>query len=108
MPRGDIRNIRFRILNGSEVFTDLDEIFFSVKRSVSAKNVLFQKRLSREEITLDGDYFIFKIEPADTDDLDYGTYVFDIELIKGDTIKQTSVGRFILTEEVTFATNEDD
>ena len=50
--------------------------------------------------------YTFNIEPEDTDNLDYGTYVFDIELIKTGEIKQTSVGQFTLTSEVTFAENE--
>lgn len=40
----------------------------------------------------------------DTDCIDYGTYYYyDIELIKGDKIHQTFIGKLIITEEVTFA-----
>lgn len=41
--------------------------------------------------------------PEDTDNIDYGTYYYDIELIRGDQIHQTFVGKLIITEEVTFA-----
>lgn len=42
--------------------------------------------------------------PEDTDKINFGTYYYDIELIRGDKIHQTFVGKLIITEEVTFAT----
>jgi hypothetical protein len=65
-----------------------------------------QKRLSRNEIVLDSEgYFHFQISPEDTDNLDYGNYKFDIEVV-GEGIKQTFLGELILKDEVTFASNE--
>ena len=105
MPRGDIRPVTF-IVNGSEGIT-FDEIYFTVKRSFTDKNALFQKTLTSGKIEeIDTSVYKFIIESEDTDGLNYGRYVFDIELISGQDIKQTTVGELVLTNEVTFVTNE--
>lgn len=108
LPRGDIRNVRFQVKDGSEVYTDFTEIYFTVKKNYKTDDVLIQKKLSDESITLDpvSRYFSFKFSPEDTNNLTYGTYVFDIELNKGDVIKQTSLGELTITEEVTFSEDE--
>ena len=109
MPRGDIRPVRFTVTNYEGGISDIvfDEIYFTVKRSFSDKMYLFQKKLSDGTIEPDeSEGYTFVIQPADTDNLSVGRYVFDIELVLGDEIKQTTVGEFILTNEVTFASNE--
>lgn len=106
MPRGDLRPIEFQVNLQKVPYTEFDEIYFTVKKTVSNKEFVIQKTLSGGDIVLDGTSYTFNIEPEDTDNLDYGIYVFDIELIKTGEIKQTSVGQFTLTSEVTFAENE--
>lgn len=108
LPRGDIRNVRFQVKDGSEVYTDFTEIYFTVKKNYKTDEVLIQKKKSEGSITLDSQtgYFSFKLTPEDTNNLAYGTYVFDIELNKGDVIKQTSLGELTITEEVTFSKDE--
>ena len=106
MPRGDMRAERFTLKLHDSPYLDLDEIYFTVKKTVNNKTPLFQKRLSNGTIEVDGDSFRFIILPEDTDNLEYGHYVFDIELVKEGSIKQTFVGSLDLTSEVTFAENE--
>ena len=108
LPRGDIKNINFSVnrKDGSKE-TDFDEIYFTVKKDFNQNEYLIQKRLSQSDITLGADnYYHFTLRSNDTDSLRYGNYVFDIELIKGDIIKQTSVGMLNITSEVTFSNNE--
>ena len=106
MPRGDIRHIKFKVYSDGKEFTDLDEIFFTVKSNAKTEKIIFQKKLSTEEITLEEDgFYHFTILDTDTNDLGYGCYKFDIEIL-GDEIKQTKIGTLELTEEVTFASNE--
>lgn len=105
MPRGDIRDVRFRVNNGQE--TEFDNIYFTVKGTARDKACLFQKKLSDGSISLDNEgYFNLRIEAQDTNDLSYTTYDFDIELVRGTNIKQTTVGQLIITKEVTFQSNE--
>lgn len=108
MPRGDIRPVRFIVINsdGSPSGINFDEIYFTVKNNYFTKEFLFQKKLSDGTIQPDEGGYQLVIRPEDTDNLKIGKYVFDIEIIYGDEIKQTTVGDFVLTNEVTFASNE--
>lgn len=109
MPRGDIRPVRFTVYNqdGTESNIAFDEIYFTVKKKYTDNDYIFQKRLTAGTIEAveDGGYQ-FVIESEDTDNLRIGNYVFDIELVQGTEIKQTTVGTLVLTNEVTFVTNE--
>jgi hypothetical protein len=106
LPRGDIRHVKFKVLSGGEEFTELDEIYFTVKSNTKTEKIIFQKKLSSGDIVLGEDgFYHFTIYDTDTDDLSYGVYRFDIEIV-GDEIKQTKLGTLELTEEVTFAANE--
>ena len=109
MPRGDLRTVRFSVLNpdGSAADVSFDEIYFTVKNAFSDKQYRFQKRLTAGQIErLDDGSYQFVIEPEDTDGLRVTKYVFDIELVANGEIKQTFVGELALTNEVTFAENE--
>lgn len=108
MPRGDIRPVVFTVSDNDGGKTDVEiaEIYFTVKKQYADKRFLFQKRLSAGTIVADeaGNYTL-TIEAEDTDDLDVSEYVFDIELV-GDGLKQTTVGKLVLTDEVTRKCNE--
>ena len=109
MPRGDLRVVRFQVLDSEGNKTDLafDEIYVTFKKNFNQKDYLFQKRLTDNTIMqLDlGDYQ-FTILPEDTNGLTVTNYVFDIEVLFSSQIKQTFVGKLTLTPEVTFAENE--
>lgn len=104
MPRGDIRNIPFEVLNSddSRCEIDFDEIIMTCKKCYKDSNVLFQKRLSRGEINkVETGLYEYTIFPEDTDNLVIGDYDFDIVLYYQNEIKQTSVGTLALTKDVT-------
>lgn len=111
MPRGDIKVIRFQVFDsqtGEISTTDFSEIYMSVKTTIYARDVLFQKRLSTggiEKLGI-GDYQV-KLEGEDTEPLEFNkTYPFDIELVYGNEIKQTEYGELFITPEVTCKWNE--
>lgn len=107
--RGDTKSFKFqRRTTNNEVITEKpDKMFFTVKTGYYSKDYLFQKRLDTDIIYREDDnYYYFTINPSDTDELDYGDYVFDIEVIKGDTVKTIAKGTFKVESEVTFAENE--
>lgn len=106
LPRGDIRNVNFTVKSGETTYSDFTEIYFTVKKSTTNKIMLFQKRLTDGTIRQNDDAYTLRIEPEDTDKLEYGVYAFDIEVIKGDVIKQTTIGELTITPEVTFSSNE--
>lgn len=109
MPRGDRRLVRFSVnMNDGTDPPEFTEIYASFKKSYYDQQLLFQKKLSDGTIIrLEDGTYQFTIEPEDTDGLTYAKdRVFDIEFIYLDIIKETVKGRFILTEEVTYASNE--
>lgn len=110
MPRGDLVKKRIAIRDsgtGDITSSDFDDIFFTVKKAYHYPNYIFQKRYSTGEIVKGEDgYYYLTIKPEDTDLLAFGTYDFDIELYKQDEIKQTTTGKLIITQEVTYASNE--
>lgn len=104
--RGDTGKYKFRRRNtdGNIIGTIADEIYFTIKKDSYTEEYVLQKTL--EDMTFDEDYYYhFTIFPEDTDNLDYGTYRYDIEVVQ-DGNKTTTVGEFVLKEEVTFASNE--
>ena len=109
MPRGDLKNVSFSIKSNG-VITDIefDEIYVTFKRNEYVSDFLFQKKLTDGTIIKreDNTYY-FTIYPEDTDNLTYGKYVFDIEIIKVGSIKKTTTGILNVTKEVTFITNEE-
>ena len=110
MVRGDYKKIKFQIKNnGNVIHDDFDDIYITFKKDYDTTEVLFQKLLSRGDIRKDSDsYYHFIITPQDTNKLKYGTYVFDIQVFKkAEQIKNTVLGEFTITKEVTFSYNEE-
>lgn len=107
ITRGDYDVFKFkRTMNGEVIETTPDKVYFSVKRSEYEDNFLFQKRLN-DGIVIDED-FVYNVEivPEDTNDLDFGDYVYDIEIVVGDKPKTINKGVFKITYEVTTTKNE--
>lgn len=106
--RGDTISLKFQRKDneGNVIMIEADKAYFTVKKNVSQTNVLIQKTL--EDMTLDEEgVYHFTILPEDTDGLDYGTYVYDLEIIQNEVVTTISRGEFIIESEVTFAENED-
>lgn len=81
-------------------FKDGDKVYFTVKRSGLEKHSLISKTVSTFEAN--GSAAIH-IEPKDTKDIAFGTYVYDIELITRAGAVSTIVpcSQFIIGIEVT-------
>lgn len=112
LPRGDIRDIPFGVyttVDGEEVIytDDFDEIYFTVKKRFTDEEYVFQKRLTDGTITRDTNYiYHISIEADDTNNIQFGEYVFDIEVVTGTVIKQTTTGSLTIGYESTYASNE--
>ena len=75
-----------------------DRVFFTVKKNANTKDILIQKII--QEFT-DG-AAVIHINHADTADLSYSRYVYDIQIIRGDVVKTiVPLSYFTLTKEVT-------
>lgn len=112
-PRGDtyaLRKFRITDINNNVIdLTGKDQLYFTVKTDSNSNKVLIQKRKdSGIELEEDG-YYHITIEPADTNKLEYGSYVYDIswKSTEAKTIVKTLInGTITLTDEVTWAGDE--
>ena len=109
--RGDSYERGFLLKNkatGQPITDVFDDIFFTVKKYATDADYKFQKRMSTGGIVSDGDgHYTVYIAPEDTDQLSFGDYVCDFELMKdGGSYKRTFIGTLKLTQEVTYSGNE--
>ena len=92
---------------GNAIIEPFDEVYFSVKKRYTDKDVKLQKRMTEGGIVDDGlGHYTLYILPGDTDDLAFGDYDFDIEFTRGDDLKRTFTGTLTLLREVTHSRNE--
>lgn len=75
--------------------TEQDTITFTVKKSTNNKKALIQRTFTNSELV---------ISPEDTNNLEYGDYVFDVELkrLGGTVCTIIPPNLFRVCEEVTF------
>lgn len=104
--RGDTNKFKFtRKDNEGNVITHIaDNIYFSVKENCNTDKLVLQKTI--EDMTFDNGEYTFTIDGTDTDKLYYGSYKYDLEVIEDDYKQTISIGDFIISEEVTFTSNE--
>lgn len=103
---------KFRILDKNKnviQLTDTEQLYFTVKADNNTREALFQKKINRGIELGDDGYYHITIEPADTNNLDYGTYTYDIQLKSTGSktiVKTLFDGTITLTEETTWEVNE--
>lgn len=106
--RGDTHCFRFqRKRNKQPIVDQAENIYFTVKEYNSDDApVLIQKTI--EDIEFDSNYYYHvSILPKDTNELEYKTYYYDIEVKIGeDYVKTIKKGQLILTDESTTAKDE--
>lgn len=112
MIRGDSATFHFHRedVNGTIIRETPTDVFFTVKNTFDDQPFVIQKKMSDGTITEDSNYeYHITILPEDTNNLEFGEYVYDVEVIRNaeGTDKQTiSKGSFTLETEVTYASNE--
>lgn len=107
LTRGDTGQYRFqrKDADGEVILTLPDAIYFTVKKSYQSPTVVFQKTI--DDMTFDQDgTFHFTIEPEDTQALDIGNYVYDIEVTDSDYVQTISKGTLKLLAEATWYTDK--
>lgn len=110
ITRGDTAYISLDIkIKNRDVYklSDNDKVYFTVKQSPYDDNFLFQKVLDSNSYIDDEQLFIH-IEPSDTANLCYGKYLFDVQLIVGESDVYTIIppSLFEIMPEITFPLNE--
>lgn len=103
MTRGDSETFRVSLydktIDAKRYFVDGDIVYFTVKTSTQTQTKLIQKIITEFE---DGEAR-FHITPADTKDLKYHTYVYDVQVNKqGGVTTVIKPSKFVIEEEVTY------
>ncbi len=98
MTRGDTVNIKVSLSDGyggEYVPDENDEIRFALKKTYDDNYPLIYKVVPH-------DTMILKINPEDTKDLDFGTYVYDLQITfaNGDVLTFVTKAQFRIEEEV--------
>ena len=105
--RGDNKTFTFQRKDADgEVITEKpNKIYLTVKQNEYQKQALIQKTFD-DGIRFEEDTYYVDFVPEDTDDLSFGEYVYDIEIINGDIVKTIKKDTFIIESEVTHKENE--
>lgn len=85
LTRGDSAVFNVDLINEHGQVHHLSEgdlLIFTLKKSTRTKEIILQKHIERNE---------FKLSPDDTHELNFGYYVYDIQLIKVNGDIQTIV-----------------
>ena len=111
MRRGDYRKLSFMRHSYLGVVIQVipHDIFFTVKNTNLDEDYIFQKKLSDDTITYDSRtcLYTFEINPEDTNDLDYGCYKFDVEVMLDEGKPRTiCYGTLKIRPEITWEENE--
>lgn len=96
LTRGDYASFHIDIFDEAGFPYELqegDKVIFTVKRNTRTREIFIQK----EGIDIE-------ILPSDTENANYGTYVYDVELTYSNGHVDTFVGpaNFVISEEVTW------
>lgn len=98
LTRGDTMILELSLVDetGDKYVPDpADVIIFRVKRNSTSKEILIEKNISPEDMVL-------KLDEADTKDLKFGTYYYEVEIITGEDYHFTVIANteFEITTEL--------
>lgn len=110
MTRGDSEKFEVSLYDKElDIQRDLlpgDKVFFTVKTSTQTKDFKIQKIIENFDGNGNPDHVgkaIVVINPEDTKDLKYHTYVYDVQIIKDGYITTViKPSKFVVEEEVTY------
>ena len=102
MTRGDSESITVKCFqSGTPVpFENGDTVTFTVREDVESP-IALQKTVTTFD---ENGWAVIALLPGDTEDMDFGSYVYDIQLTRADGTVTTliTISNFELTEEVTY------
>ena len=103
MTRGDSEAIKVTVKDTSGNIIPLasgDTIYFTVRENVLGKTKIIEKIITE----FDDGKALINIDPQDTKDLRFASYVYDIQLTKENGTVKTIIppSQFIITGEVTY------
>lgn len=105
--RGDSKTFIFqRKDKDNNVITEKpNKMYLTIKQNEYEKQALIQKTFDNG-IRFEEDTYYVDFVPEDTDNLSFGEYVYDIEIINGDFVKTIKKDTFVIESEITHKENE--
>ena len=105
--RGDTIGLKFqrKDADGETIITRPEEMYMTVKTSWDSPDALIQKTLADMTMDEEGVWHVV-IQPSDTENLAYGTYVVDIEVTAQGYVTTIAKDSLKLTEESTWSVNK--
>ena len=105
--RGDNKTFTFqrKDKNKNVIIEKPDKMYLTIKENEYQKQALIQKTFDDGIRFEDATYYVDFV-PEDTDDLSFGEYVYDIEIINGNIVKTIKKDIFVIESEVTYKENE--
>lgn len=104
MTRGDTLRVKVNMMMDDREYTpgEYDEIRFAAKRNkYNSDKTDYYDDEPLIMVTIPNDTLILQLDPEDTKDLWFGTFVYDIQLTMEDGTVDTFIsGKLVLTEEV--------
>lgn len=100
LTRGDSFGFNFEVADSNDEEVSLDAVHFSCKESPTDANYIFQKTLNNGITKLSEGYYV-KIEPADTEELEYKDYYYDLQVTIGDDVYTFLKGKLEIKWDVT-------
>lgn len=93
LTRGDSLYLTIEIIEDGSTYTPEsgDTIRFAMKKSYFDDDVVLEK-------TIDNNTLVLYIAPEDTSDLDFGVYVYDIQITKSDGDVGTFLGGLFVVD----------
>jgi hypothetical protein len=107
ITRGDYKTFRFERKNKNQevIMEKPEKMYLTIKNNSYEKKALIQKTLDDGIEFEDGVYRVTFL-PEDTDNLSFGDYIYDIEIINNGKPKTIKVDEFVIDKEVTHKENE--
>lgn len=108
-PRGDTCPVTFTLKDSEGnilIPTETDELYFTLKKSYNSSDFILQKKYSNNDFDVSNNKISFVLSHTDTGSLNYGNYVYDIQIKSGDYVKTVCIGTLTLTNESTWISNE--
>ena len=104
--RGDTNIFKFtrKDSEGNTITQKANALYFTIKSDCFTNKVLIQKTI--DDMTFENGVYTFTIDGNDTDNLNYGFYKYDLEVVEEEYKQTISIGDFVIEEEVTFTSNE--
>lgn len=103
MIRGDSESIILSLKKDGNMipFNQGDTVYFTVKQCYSTEKITLQKIITEFD---EGGNCIIEIEPEDTKELSFRSYVYDIQLTdyNGKVTTIIPCSKFVIAEEVTY------